>query len=154
MGVRKPKEKARTCIDIDGYHSKEVGKFQRKTCKRPSLLSDKWLVQNTLSDLAQAAGIDPAFIGYVESSVYLESISSYLKAEDCSLDEFPDEIRGAIRIMDKEGNITFLASDHKSLINKMVDFTSNTLDIFVLGNVEADKAESLKQAILSKTKNK
>ncbi len=70
------------------------------------------------------------------------------------MDEFPDEIRGAIRIMDKEGNITFLASDHKSLINKMVDFTSNTLDIFVLGNVEADKAESLKQAILSKTKNK
>ena len=41
MGVRKPKEKARTCIDIDGYHSKEVGKFQRKTCKRPSLFSDK-----------------------------------------------------------------------------------------------------------------
>ena len=127
---------------------------KEKPVNDPVYFLTKWLVQNTLSDLAQAAGIDPAFIGYVESSVYLESISSYLKAEDCSLDEFPDEIRGAIRIMDKEGNITFLASDHKSLINKMVDFTSNTLDIFVLGNVETDKAERLKQAILSITKNK
>ena len=78
----------------------------------------------------------------------LESIPSHLRAEDCSLDKFPDDIRGAIRIIDKEGRISFLASDNKSLINKMVDFTSNTLDVFVIGEVSTDQLEAFKKAIL------
>ena len=68
------------------------------------------------------------------------------------MDKFPDDIRGAIRIVDKEERISFLASDNKSLINKMVDFTSNTLDIFIIGDVNAEKAEALKKAILSKAR--
>lgn len=103
-------------------------------------------------ELAAEIGIDSAYIGFVESKVNLESIPSHLRAEDCSLDEFPDDIRGAIRIIDKEGRISFLASDNKSLINKMVDFTSNTLDVFVIGDICAGKAEELKKAILSKAR--
>ena len=112
----------------------------------------KWLIQNMHSELAEEIGVDPAYIGFVESKVNLESIPSHLRAEDCSLDKFPDDIRGAIRIIDKEGRISFLASDNKSLINKMVDFTSNTLDVFVIGDISTKKAEELKKAILSKAR--
>ncbi len=82
-------------------------------------LLTKWLIQNTLDDLAKDSNIDPKQIGYVENKVNLESIPSYLRAEDCSIDKFPDDIRGAIRIIDKENKISFLASDNKSLIKKM-----------------------------------
>ena len=112
----------------------------------------KWLIQNMHSELAEEIGVDPAYVGFVESKVNLESIPSHLRAEDCSLDKFPDDIRGAIRIIDKEGRISFLASDNKSLINKMVDFTSNTLDVFVIGDISTKKAEELKKAILSKAR--
>ncbi len=103
-------------------------------------------------DLAAEIGMNPANIGFVESKVNLESIPSHLRAEDCSLDKFPDDIRGAIRIIDKEGRISFLASDNKSLINKMVDFTSNTLDVFVIGDICEEKAEELKKLVLSKAR--
>ena len=106
----------------------------------------KWLIQNRHKELAAETGVDPAYVGFVEAKVNLESIPSHLRAEDCSLDKFPDDIRGAIRIVDKEGRISFLASDNKSLINKMVDFTSNTLDIFIIGDVNAEKAEALKDS--------
>lgn len=112
----------------------------------------KWLVQNMHDELAKEIEIDPAYVGFVEAKVNLESIPSHLRAEDCSLDKFPDDIRGAIRIIDKENRISFLASDNKSLINKMVDFTSNTLDIFIVGDISAEKAETLKKAILSKAR--
>lgn len=112
----------------------------------------KWLIQNMHDKLAEEIGINPAYIGFVESKVNLESNPSHLRAEDCSLDKFPDDIRGAIRIIDKEGRISFLASDNKSLINKMVDFTSNTIDIFVIGDIGEEKGEELKKAILSKAR--
>ena len=116
-------------------------------------LLSKWIIQNMHEDLALEAGLNPSYIGFVESKVNLESIPSHLRAEDCSLEEFPDDIRGAIRLVDKEKRISFLASDNKSLINKMVDFTSNTLDIFVVGNVNAENAESFKKSILLRAKN-
>lgn len=112
----------------------------------------KWLIQNTHKELAAEAGVDPAYIGFVEAKVNLESIPSHLRAEDCSLDKFPDDIRGAIRIIDKEGRTSFLASDNKSLINKMVDYTSNTLDIFIIGDIKPERVEVLKKAILSKAR--
>lgn len=112
----------------------------------------KWLIQNMHKELSAEAGVDPSYLGFVEAKVNLESIPSHLRAEDCSLDKFPDDIRGAIRIIDKEGRISFLASDNKSLINKMVDFTSNTLDVFLIGDISAEKAERLKKAILSKAR--
>ncbi len=115
-------------------------------------LLSKWLIQNFQIELAQEAGINPAYIGYVEAKVNLESIPSHLRAEDCTLDNFPDEVRGAIRISDKEGNVSFLASDNKSLINKMVDFTSNTLDIFVVGNPDPKCVDNLKKIIMQKAR--
>ncbi len=117
-------------------------------------LLSKWLIQNFQKELAKEVGIDSAYIGYVEAKVHLESIPSHLRAEDCSLDNFPDEVRGAIRICDREDNISFLASDNKSLINKMVDFTSNTLDIFVIGDVDLKCVENLKKNILQKARKK
>lgn len=110
----------------------------------------KWLIQNMQAEIAKEAGIDSAYIGFVESKVHLESIPSHLRSEDCSLDNFPDDVRGAIRIVDKEGVVSFLASDNKSLINKMVDYTSNTLDIFVVGNITAKQATLLKKIINQK----
>lgn len=115
-------------------------------------LLSKWVIQNLCSTLAEEASVDCSYVGYVESKVNLESIPSYLRAEDCSLDNMPDDVRGAIRIIDKEGTISFLASDNKSLINKMVDYTSNTLDIFFVGDIERDKAETLKKAILNRAR--
>lgn len=112
----------------------------------------KWLIQNNHEELAKEAEIDSAYIGYVESKINLESIPSHLRAEDCSLDNSPDEVRGVIRIIDKDGHISFLASDNKSLINKMVDYTSNTLDVFVIGDIKQEKIDELKKLILAKAR--
>lgn len=112
----------------------------------------KWLIQNNHDELAKKVKIGSAYLGYVESKINLESIPSHLRAEDCSVDNFPDEVRGAIRIIDKDDRISFLASDNKSLINKMVDYTSNTLDIFVIGEIEHDKIEKLEKLILSQAR--
>ncbi len=112
----------------------------------------KWLIQNNHDELAKEAKIEPAYIGYVESKINLESIPSHLRAEDCSTDSFSDEVRGAIRIIDKDNRISFLASDNKSLINKMVDYTSNTLDIFVIGKIDLNKIDKLKRVILTKAR--
>ena len=115
-------------------------------------LLSKWLIQNMRNELAKEAGTDPKYIGYVESKVTLESIPSHLRAEDCSIENFQDDVRGAIRIIDKDGKITFLAADNKSLINKMVDFSSNTLDIFTLENVSKEGAEAFSKEILQRAK--
>lgn len=112
-------------------------------------LLTKWLIQNMHSELAEKAGIPKEYIGFVESKINIESIPSHLRAQDCSLDQFPDDIRGAIRIIDKKNDVTFLASDNKSLINKMVDFSSNTLDIFVIGDIGVEKCEALGKEIES-----
>ena len=106
------------------------------------------LIQKSQDALAREAGIEPAYIGFVESKVNLESISSHLRVEDCLFDE--EDARGAIRIIDKDGKVSFLASDKKSLINKMVDFTSNTLDIFVIGDAGETSAEKLCEIINQK----
>lgn len=116
-------------------------------------LLTKWLIRNMREDLAQEAGINSAYIGFVESKLRIESIPSHLKAEDCSLEQFQDEVRGAIRIVDREKKVTFLASNNKSLINKMVDFTSNILDVFVIGDIGDENVEKLKKAILSRAKD-
>ena len=115
----------------------------------------KWIVQNMQEELAGEAGVDSEFIGYVNSEVYLESIPSHLRAEDCSIDHFPDEIRGAIRLVDhKDDRISFLASDNKSLINKMVDYTSNTLDVFYVGSIDSKRIEKLNEAIITRARKK
>ena len=114
----------------------------------------KWLIQNLQEKLAQEVQIEQQFIGYVESKVNLESIPSYLRADDCSIEQLEDDVRGAIRLIDKEGNISFLASDSKSLINKMVDYTSNVLDVFVIGDQDGEKIELLKKTILSMARKK
>lgn len=62
----------------------------------------KWLIQNMQIELAKEAEISPEYIGYVESKVNLESIPSHLRAEDCTLDNFPDDVRGAIRRLIKK----------------------------------------------------
>ncbi len=49
-----------------------------------------------------------------------------------------------VEALDKDNRISFLASDNKSLINKMVDYTSNTLDIFVIGKIDLNKIDKLK----------
>ncbi|WP_031515835.1 hypothetical protein [Desulfofalx alkaliphila] len=123
-----------------------------KPVNNSTYLLTRWLIKNMQRELAEEVGIDPSRIGYVESKVHLESIPSHLRAEDCSLDNFPDEVRGAIRIIDKEGVISFLASDSKSLINKMVDYTCNTLDIFIFGYDDKEKIKLLRDAILQKAR--
>lgn len=117
-------------------------------------LLTKWLIQNRQKELAGEAGMEAQYVGFVESKIHLESIPSHLKAEDCSLDHFPDEVRGAIRIIDKDGTVSFLASDNKSLINKMVDYTSNTIDIFAVGSVSDQAVEKLKKLILTEARKR
>ena len=48
----------------------------------------KWLIQNMHEELAGEVGLDPSYIGFVESKVYLESIPSHLRAEDTLLPLF------------------------------------------------------------------
>lgn len=128
---------------------------KNKPCANSTPVNDsiylltKWQIKNNQNELAIKCDINPYQIGYVESKTFLESIPSHLKAEDCTIDNLTiaDEVRGGIKILHKEGDISFLASDSKSLINKLVDFNSCSLDIFVVGDVENGKIEKLKNEI-------
>lgn len=139
-------------ITISDIISKTASQQKSKPVNDPTYFLTRWLIENEKQLLAEECNIDPKMIGFVESKVSLESIPSHLRAEDCTIDRFDDDVRGAIRILDKEGKVTFLASDSKSLINKMVDYTSNTLNIFVLGDIEEEKLEAFKKLIRRKAK--
>jgi hypothetical protein len=121
-----------------------------KPVNDPSFFLTRYFLENSKDELAKEANIDSKYIGFVESKVSLESIPSHLKTEDCRSDNFLDDVRGAIRIVDKAGKTSFLASDNKSLINKMVDYTSNSIDVFVIGDVPQKNIEKLKKVIKSR----
>ena len=139
-------------LTITDIIPKKPANSRAKPVNDSTYLLTKWLIKNMQDELASEAGINSSYIGFVESQVHLESIPSHLRSEDCSLDDFPDDVRGAIRIIDKDGTISFLASDNKSLINKMVDYTSNTLDIFVVGDVNSENTNILSKAIFQRAR--
>ena len=142
-------------IVVDDCSNDETPKILEEYKKKDARINILTLSENMGQGYARNKGIEIAkgeYIGFVESKVNLESIPSHLRAEDCSLDNFPDDVRGAIRTIDKEGIISFLASDNKSLINKMVDYTSNTLDIFVIGDIDNEKVDKLRKTIIQRAR--
>lgn len=132
-------------------YSDIIPKFPQNPKSKPindsTYYTARWLAENSLSKMAEVSSISPNNVWYVETKVFLESIPSYLRSDEVTMQGFDDATRGAIRIIDKEGTISFLASDNKSLINKMVDFTANNLEIFIIGDVEPDMLDTFRTEI-------
>lgn len=106
-----------------------------------------WLIANHKEELVTKVGIASEYVGYAESKVSLSSLPLQLKADDFK-GNFTEEVRDAIWIIDKNDKKSILALDDKSLINKMVNYTSNTLNVFIIGKKYANKAEDLHSLIL------
>lgn len=133
----------------------KISSYEReRSCNDSKYLLTKWIIKNEIDQIARQTKINKKYIGYVENYVGLESISSHIKADDCLKDgNFDDATRGAIRIIDNNENVSFLASDKKSLINKMVDFTSNNFIIFVIGIDDNNKIRKFKEVISAKVES-
>ncbi len=107
----------------------------------------KWAMDKKQHQIAELAHINPEYIGYVSTSVSLESIPSHLRAEDCDTMPKDESIRDAIKIVNRDKTISFLASDTKSLINKMVDYKSEMIDIFILDHGDGTAKDRVDEAI-------
>lgn len=77
-------------------------------------------------------------IGFKEFEVSVEAIPSFLTIEG-SRDKIEEGLREAIRLVDKDNNVTLLALDNKSLINKLTDLKSTSIHVFYL---EPDKPKA------------
>ena len=117
-----------------------------------SFFLTRWLLDNQREQLAAEAGIPLRQIGYVTAQIHLESIPSHMRFEDYQNGRLDDSARDAIRLINKDGVVYFLASDDTSLINKMVDFTSDSLYVFVIGDVSEDHVRKLQASIQEKSR--
>jgi len=75
--------------------------------------------------------IPKEYIGFKEFEISVEAIPSYLTIES-SRDKIEEGLREAIRLVDKNNNVTLLALDSKSLINKLTDLKSTTIHVFYI----------------------
>jgi len=75
--------------------------------------------------------IPKEYIGFKEFEVSVEVIPSYLTIES-SRDNIEEGLCEAVRLVDKGNNVTLLALDSKSLINKLTDLKSKTIHVFYI----------------------
>lgn len=92
------------------------------------------MVEQEQKKIAENCKIPLEQIGYVASKISIEVLPEFLSSEASeSLALYSEEtLRDAIKICDKNKKVRLLASDNTSLINKMVDYTTVHLHIFLL----------------------
>lgn len=71
--------------------------------------------------------------------------------EECN-DLGEESLRDAIKLINKENKVSFLASDTTSLINKMVDYSAVSLVVFVVDPDQKIEKGKIKDVILSMIK--
>lgn len=75
--------------------------------------------------------IPKEYVGFKEFEVSVEAIPSFLTIES-SRDKIEEGLREAIKLVDKDNNVTLLALDSKSLINKLTDLKSTSIHVFYI----------------------
>lgn len=126
----------------------------------PSDVSDYQDIRSTLKSslhqIAQKIKISPENIGYVEGEINLTSIPKHLIIDEVSeqTDEIEDEMANAIRIIDKNEKVSFLGTDNKSLISKMINFTSNYMIIFSIKNLSDNQVKKINSLLEDERKKR
>lgn len=75
--------------------------------------------------------VDENSWGYQTMVSDFECIPSHYSF-DKGIDEYPEELREAIKVIDSNGEISFLAMDNLSIINKLTDYKNKVLRIFMI----------------------
>jgi len=75
--------------------------------------------------------------GYQVVPIQIERIQSHYTLTEGNKDH-EEELREAIKVVDEDGNISYLAEDNLSLINKLANFKSEFIRIFVLEERDKD----------------
>lgn len=125
--------------------------------KQKNVHSEKYILvnrfmENNQKEIAENFGINIDYIGHIKTSISIDSMPDYLRIENCKKDFAQEEaLRDAIKIVNKDNQVSFLASDDTSLINKMVDFSSVSITIFVIDTEEKLDIVKMKDFINNKT---
>lgn len=142
------RQKPKNVIFIKDIIPKQKNRSDKKPVGDAEFFLIKWIMERKQFEIAALCNFDVEQMGYISTSLSLETLPSFMKIEECR--DFEEEsLRDAIKIIDRNGKVTFLASDKTSLINKMVDYTSESLDVFLLDNENNIDAIKVKETIYS-----
>lgn len=140
FGRKRPK----TLIEI-----KDIVKKEEKTSYNDLRYYNlKRILINEPQKIADILRLDKEYIGFKEFEIAVESIPAHMTIEG-SRDEIEEGLREAIRLVDENGQVTLLALDGKSLINKLADYVSKSLRVFY---IEPDDCNT--ESLYEEAKNK
>ena len=130
---------------------KRKSKAEKQSINDPDFFLLKWILERHHKEISEKCGIDMEQIGFCTSTVNIESLPSFMKIEECN-DLGEESLRDAIKLINKENKVSFLASDTTSLINKMVDYSAVSLVVFVVDPDQKIEKGKIKDVILSMIK--
>ena len=81
--------------------------------------------------ITEILGVDENSWGYQIMPVNFESIPAHYSFTE-GTDDYEEELREAIKVIDSSGKISYLAVDELSIINKLADYKNETLRIFMI----------------------
>lgn len=102
----------------------------------------KRLLTREPDKLSQMLDLPNEFIGYQEFQVSVESIPSYVTTEALkTAGSIEEGLREAVRLVNDENEISYLALDNKSLIHSLTDMVSSTIRVFYIEPEESPVVE-------------
>ncbi|MBU3217789.1 HD domain-containing protein [Clostridium estertheticum] len=81
--------------------------------------------------ITEILGVDENSWGFQIMQVKFECIPAHYTFKK-GIDEYEEDLREAIKIIDSKGQISYLAVDELSIINKLADYKSEVLRIFMI----------------------
>lgn len=99
-------------------------------CKKSELTILEREVKKNPEEFSKILGVGENRWGYNKLPINVECIPAHINFNES--DDYEEELREAIKVVDSNGDMSYLATDRDSVISKMADFTSETFRIFVV----------------------
>ncbi len=93
-------------------------------------------------EICRLLEIDTEYLAYKEFSVNVECLTTGNSPDYLSSEEFAQsDFINAVKLVDKDGSVSFLALDKASIINKLTDYSSIAFYVFYVERHDKDKDE-------------
>lgn len=126
----------------------ELKDIRKKVSDRPDLkyYNLKRLLDREPEKLSEWLQVDGEHIGYQEFPVTIESIPSYITIEELKRNNTMEEKqRDAVKLIDSENKVSFLALEEKSIIHSLTNLISNTIRVFYIEPPESTTEDNFKR---------
>jgi len=151
IGQRKKPRHIILCKDIASKGSSEPTSNSTVSCQVIENVSKEYYRTKCVMEKHQkelAKKIPMEYLGYIEMDFAIESLPKHVKAEKLEELSIDEHIRDSIKIVDKSGDVTFLATNPTSLINKMVNYRLLELDVFIVDPSKKYNVENIRDGIM------